>query len=66
MTYANLASAEKAIALGDTRSFYAMIHCDSSDKLTEFRFDVVRNDARAFVVTRQWQPGRYRYLRGEA
>jgi hypothetical protein len=39
-----------------------MLHDDSDDVRKPFWFDIVRNDAAALIVTRQWQPSLSRDL----
>lgn len=57
-----LADAAKALQVGSREPFQAMIHDDSDDVRKPFWFDIVRNDADALIVTRQYQPGLRRDL----
>lgn len=53
-----LADAAKALPVGSREPFQALMHDDSDDVRKPFWFDVVRNDERALIVTRQYQSTR--------
>lgn len=57
-----LMDAAKAIPMGSREPFQAKIFDDSDDVFKPFWFDVVRNDAEALIVTRQYQPSLRRDL----
>ena len=53
--YDTLSDAAKSIPVGSREPFQALIH-DATDTRRPYWFDIVRNDADALIVTRQWQP----------
>lgn len=56
-----LSDAARAIPVGSLEPFQALIY-DASDERRAYWFDIVRNDAEALIVTRQYQPGMRRDL----
>lgn len=56
--FADLATAARALLVGDTASFYAN-HCDplynADEQLAVWRFDIVQNDDEALLVRRQYR-----------